>query len=431
MGGRFIILRLALRSLRARRGLVIMAALSIAVSVALLLSVEKLRKAAWESFSGTLSGTDIVVGARSGELQLLLYSVFRRGDATQNMSWESFQDVANMKTPSGRPYVDWIAPLSLGDSHYGFPVLGVTDAYFEHYQYRGGRPLRIASGGPIADLFDAVIGAEVAEARGYRVGDQIVVAHGLGEIALAEHDDLPFRVVGILERTGTPVDRTVHVSLEAIEAIHVDWRSGARRPGAATPEAVIREMDLTPRAITAALVGLNRGSRLHILTFLREVNTYGEEALSAILPEKALRSLWEVVGDAETVLGAVSLLVLIAAVIGVGVMLSASLSARRREMAILRSVGARPSSILALLMAEAAGVTLLGVIAGAALYLIALAALAPWLDEAYGIYITSFAPSWIEVGALLGAGLLGALAGLPPAIRAYRMSVADGVTVRE
>ncbi len=422
-GGRFIILSLALRSLGARRGLVLMAAFAIAVSVALLLTVEKLRNSARESFFGTLYGTDVIVGARSGDVQLLLYSVFRMGDPTQNMSWESYLDIA------AHPSVEWTAPLSLGDSHRGFPVLGVSDVYFERYRYRDDRPLVVAEGEPIGDLFETVIGADVATELGYSIGDAVIISHGLGAEGFALHDDLPFRIAGILEKTGTAVDRTLHVSLEAIEAIHVDWRSGGRRPGPATPESVIREMDLTPKAITATLVGLT--SDLRILRFQRDVNGYGEEALSAVLPGVALSSLWRIVGAAETALAGVSLLVLVAAVIGVGVMLSASLSARRREMAILRSVGARPVAILALLMAEAAGVALLGVAMGAALHLIGVAALATWLDVNYGVYIATVLPSWTEIGALAGAGLLGALAGLPPAIRAYRMSLTDGVSVRE
>ena len=129
-------------------------------------------------------------------------------------------------------------PLSLGDSHRGFRVLGTSADYFVRYRYRGGHALAFSGGGPFKDLFDAVLGADVPEALGYRVGDPITVAHGLGSVSFVEHKDKPFRVAGILEKTGTPVDRTVHVSLEAIEAIHVDWRSGAPAPGASAGAAV-------------------------------------------------------------------------------------------------------------------------------------------------------------------------------------------------
>jgi len=222
-----MILRLALRSLAARALTVGMTILAIALSVALFLGVEKVRTGAKASFADTISGTDLIVGARSGSVQLLLYSVFRIGNATNNMTWDSYQDVASA------PQVDWIVPISLGDSHRQFRVMGTTPAFFERYKYRAGQSLQVGQGAVMDDLFDAVIGADVAATLNYKVGDPIVVAHGLA--SFVEHDDQPFRVSGIVEKTGTPVDRTVIVSLRAIEAIHVDWRSGAKIPGQSTP----------------------------------------------------------------------------------------------------------------------------------------------------------------------------------------------------
>ena len=214
--------RLAFLSLLNRRLTALLTVAAIALSTCLLLGVETVRTGAKTSFADTVSGTDLIVGARSGSVQLLLYSVFRIGDATANLTWESYEDVA------ARPEVEWIVPLSLGDSHRGFRVLGTTPEYFQRYRYRGGRPLAFAQGAAFADLFDAVLGAEVAERLGYALGDEIVVAHGLA--SFTDHADKPFRVAGILARTGTPVDRTVHVGLEAIEAIHVDWSRGAQAP---------------------------------------------------------------------------------------------------------------------------------------------------------------------------------------------------------
>ena len=207
-----------------RRVTAALTVLGVALSVAMLLGVEKLRRDARDAFANTISGTDLIVGARSGAVQLLLYSVFRIGNATNNISYESYQDITQ------HPKVKWTVPISLGDSHRGFRVMGTSHAYFEHYRYARREPLRFSSGQPFDDVFDAVIGAEVAERLGYQLGDSIIVAHGAGAISLVEHDDKPFRVAGILEPTNTPVDRTVHVSLEGIEAMHADWRSGAKVP---------------------------------------------------------------------------------------------------------------------------------------------------------------------------------------------------------
>ena len=143
------------------------------------------------------------------------------------------------------------------------------------------------------------------------------------------HDDQPFRIAGILDKTGTPVDRTVIVSLEGIEAIHVDWRGGGRVAGQPTPPDTLREMDLTPRAITAALVGVQ--SPLEILTLQRAINDYRAEPLLAILPGVALQELWSVVGAAETALMGVSAMVVLTALIGLMATVFASLNERRRR----------------------------------------------------------------------------------------------------
>ncbi|CAN0563203.1 unnamed protein product, partial [Laminaria digitata] len=210
-------LKLAYKSLISRRVTVLLTLLAISLSVMLLLGVERIRTEARASFSNTISGTDLIVGARSGSLPLLLYSVFRIGNATNNISWASYQEIA------ADPNVAWTIPISLGDSHRGFRVLGTNSDYFKHFRYARSRQLGFTEGRQFEDLFDTVIGAEVADALGYRVDDRIIVDHGIGRIGFASHRDKPFRVSGILARTGTPVDRTGHVSLEGIEAIHIDW----------------------------------------------------------------------------------------------------------------------------------------------------------------------------------------------------------------
>ena len=415
-----ILLRLALRSLMARWITVGLTILAMALSVTLFLGVEKVRTGARASFGDTISGTDLIVGARSGSVQLLLYSVFRIGDATNNVTWESYLDVAS------RPEVDWIVPISLGDSHRQFRVMGTTDAYFERYRYRGGRALEFAEGRGLEDLYDAVIGADVARALGYGTGDPIVVAHGIA--SFAEHDDQPFRIAGILAKTGTPVDRTVVVSLEAIEAIHVDWQGGAQTPGRSTPPEVIRQMDLTPGAITAAMIGVE--SRLQVFALQRAINEYPAEPLQAILPGVALQELWGIVGVAETALVAVSAMVVVTALLGMAAMIFSGLNERRREMAILRTIGARPGTIVGLLMLEAVVMAVAASLLGIALLYAALVVAQPVVDARFGLFLPIEAPSAYEAGIVAAVILAAAVTSLGPAWRAYRLSLSDGMSVR-
>jgi putative ABC transport system permease protein len=418
-----ILLRLAWHSLINRRATAILTIASIALSVFLLLGVEAVRTGARESFTNTISGTDVIVGARTGGVQLLLYSVFRIGDATNNITWKSYEDIA------ARPEVAWIVPLSLGDSHHGFRVLGTTQTYFDRYKYGHGRGLTFSAGQHFDDLFDTVIGADVARQLGYRVGDNIVVAHGIGSVGLVRHDNKPFRVAGILAPTGTPVDRTLHVSLEAIEAIHADWKQGAPPwPGAEIPADALRQMSLAPQAVTAALIGLK--SRLGAFSLQRWVNTYPEEPLTAILPGVALVELWSVVGVAERALLIVSALVVATAFIGLVTAILSSLNERRREMAILRSVGAGPAHVMGLFLAEAVALVFAGMVLGIAALYAGLVLARPLIESATGLYIDIGPPEFRDMLLLAAIAGGGVIAGLVPAIRAYRMSLADGLAIR-
>ena len=415
-----MILRLALGSLIARALTVSMTILAIALSVALFLGVEKIRTGAKASFADTISGTDLIVGARSGSVQLLLYSVFRIGNATNNLTWQSYQDIA------ARPQVDWIVPISLGDSHRQFRVMGTTPAFFERYKYRSGQSLAVQDGAIMDDLFDTVLGADVAATLGYKIGDPIVVSHGLA--SFSQHKDQPFRVSGILEKTGTPVDRTVIVSLRAIEAIHVDWQSGAQRPGQSTPADVIRNMDLEPQAVSAALVGVK--SRLQVFGLQRSINEYPQEPLLAILPGVALQELWQIVGIAETALIAVSAMVVVTALIGMMATIFSSLNERRREMAIFRAMGARPRVVLALLVLEAMLMAALGAILGLAFLYVGLLIGQPLIDSAFGLWLPIEPVTLREIWVLAGVIVAGAIVSMVPALRAYRMSLADGMMVK-
>tara|TARA_R110002126_G_scaffold63684_11_gene163244 strand:- start:3291 stop:4550 length:1260 start_codon:yes stop_codon:yes gene_type:complete len=416
------VFRLALKSLASRRFTVSLAVFAIAVSVMLLLGVERIRTEARASFSNTISGTDLIVGARSGSVPLLLYSVFRIGNATNNISWRSYRELA------ADPNVAWTIPLSLGDSHRGFRVLGTNSDYFRFFRYARARKLVMAAGKPFDDIFDAVLGAEVASALGYRVGDEIVVDHGIGRIGFASHKDKPFRVSGILARTGTPVDRTVHVSLGAIEAIHIDWRGGTPVPGARIDAERVRRMNLQPRAITAFMVGLK--TRFATFAVQRKINEYRGEPLLAILPGVALHELWSLMGTAESALAVISVFVVVAGLVGMMTMLMSSLNERRREMAILRSVGARPSHIFALFVFEAVFVSMIGIAVGLALLYAGLVAAQPVIEARYGLFISIGPPTFTEGIYLAGVAAAGCLAGIVPALGALRLSLADGMVVK-
>ena len=416
-------LNLLVRSLWNRRGTAVLTIFSISISVTLLLGVENIRQGVRTSFSSAVSGTDIIVGARGGSLQLLLYSIFRIGNAPNNLSLESYNEFRNNRR------VRWTIPLSLGDSHRGFRVLGTNQDYFKYFRYGSKKKLEFTKGKSFSEVFDAVIGSEVANNLKYQLNGNIIIAHGTGNISFLKHEDRPFKVVGILRPTGTPVDQTIHVSLEGITAMHIDWKSGAPPlEGEGLSSEDIMKLDLKSEEITSFLIGLK--SKIHAFDLQRKINSYKEEPLSAIMPGVALQELWNILRTAETGLRVITWFVLFAGLLGMITALLSGLNERRREMAILRSVGAGPSTISFLLIFEAMVLTFTGILFGLFFLYITLFVSQPLLEAYFGLFIPINSISFKELILLGGILLTGMLMGVIPAFKAYRQSLVDGMTIR-
>ena len=412
-----IFLKLALKSLRNRMFSSVLTVISIALSVALLLSVDRVKRAAEEGFTQAISKTDLIVGARSGSLQLILYTVFNMGNATHNISYDTYQKVRE------NPAIDWTIPYSLGDSHKGYRVVGTNSDFFKHYHYRGNRTVDLARGNEFSSLWDVVIGSEVARKLRYSVGERIVLTHGVtrGE-GFQHHDDRPFTVTGILEPTGTALDRAVYISLEGMEALHMDWQSGQFKNAGDVK-------DVKVETITAFFVGAK--SRIETLSLQRAINNFKDEPLLAIIPGVALSELWHGLSYVEGTLKAISWMVVIVGLVGMLIALTSTLNERRREMAILRALGATATQISGLLVFESCLLTLSGIVLGVVITGLLTLVLSPWLITTFGIYIAGkffSSTMWIYIAATLTGGIL---IGFIPAIRARTTALKDGLSVRQ
>jgi putative ABC transport system permease protein len=397
----------------------IMTVFSIALSVLLLVGVDRIRQGTQVGFEGTLSQTDLVVGARGGSLPLLLYAVFHIGTANNDISFASYQHFA------GHPAVLWTIPLSLGDSHRGFRVVATDDNFYQHYRYRGDRSLQLAEGTRPEGIFEAALGSAVASQLHYHLGQRIVLSHGL-EGSFLRHTADPFTVVGILARTATPVDRAIYITLWGDEAMHLGWQNGAP-PLQAIPESQIHKADLHINTISAFL--LRSKSRMSTLYLQREINTYQPEPLTAIIPALTLRDLWSVLSAADVALSLVSGAVL---VVGLLVMLTAlytALNERRREIAVLRTLGLNARQIFTLFILESMLISALGAILGlAAAYLVLYAIRIP-VENRYGIPLAMVGVSMRVCYYVVAVVVAGALLGFIPAVRAYRNALLDGLNV--
>jgi putative ABC transport system permease protein len=417
------VIRLAAKSLWARRTTALLTILSIATAVLLLTAVENIRQGARLNFERTITDTDLIVGARSSPINLVLYSVFQIGDPTNNVTWQTYQQIA------ARQDVAWTVPISLGDSHRGYRVVGTTADFFEHYKYGESQSLSYSEGQDFDDLFDVVLGAHVARELDYALGTAITLSHGLGETSFVDHADKPFRVVGVLTSTGTPVDRSVYVNLQAIEAIHAGWQDGTPTPMSrmVTPDR-LRDLNLQPQSITAILVGAT--SRVRTLRMQRDLNTYRQEPLQAVIPGVALSQLWNIVSVVERALAIISAFVVAVGLIGILTSILTTLNERRREMAILRSVGAKGRHIVGLLVSEAALLALMGSVLGIAVMYAGIYAFQPVLEAKFNIGAVRSLPGLYDFSVITGVTVLASILGLIPAIMALQRSLSDGLSVR-
>lgn len=421
-----VLLSLAYQSLKNRLLTTALTVFSIGLSIALLVGVENVRVGARESFANTISQTDLIVGARGGSLQLLLYSVFRIGQATNNITYETYLHWKN------HPAVAWTIPYSLGDSHRGFRVVGTNEDFYKHYRFRRDRSIEFESGRAPADVFELALGSDVARTLGYKTGDKVVITHGVaaaGGRGILDHGDKPFTVVGVLAKTSTPVDRSLYIPLEGISAVHIDWADGAPPlPGEEVPADKITKNTVKIDQITSFL--LRSKSRIDTLRLQREISTYSEEPLQAIIPGLTLQELWRTIGYAEDALTVVTIFVTIVGLLGMLVSLYTSLNERRREMAILRAIGAGPGKIISLLVMESFLLSLAGCLLGVALVYGLSAGFQPIVEQHFGLYVPVQPPTqmgWIYLGSVVVAGVI---IGFVPAWKAYRNTLADGLSVR-
>ena len=409
---------LAISSLTSRKKSVLLTFLSLLISISVLLSVEHLRTQAKDSFSRTISDVDLIVGAPSGQLNLLLYSVFRMGNPTNNIRYSSFE------TLQKHELVKWAIPISLGDSHRGFRVLGTDKSYFTHFKYADRSALAFTHGEAFDGLFEVVIGHDVAKALGYMLGDKIVIAHGIGSTSFTQHDNAPFVITGILAPTGTPVDKTVHVSLAAIEAIHLPPRQLAQLKN----KTIMVDVP-NPQTITAVMLGLT--SKFATFTLQRELNNAKYDRMMAILPGVALSELWQLMASVEGLLRVIGLLVLIASLFGLATMLLASMQQRQSEIAVLRVLGAKPRAVFGLVLIEALVLVLAAMVSAFLLVSSAFLILQDWIAAQYGIFLSGNLLSqntlFVAIVTLLAAIVVSAI----PAYEAYRNALHSSLSTRQ
>jgi putative ABC transport system permease protein len=411
-------LTLALKSLLHRKFSVLLTIFSITLSIFVMLGVDHIKVQAKKSFNHTISDVDLIVGSRTSSMNLLLYTVFRIGSPTNNISWASFERIkANDK-------VKWAIPLSLGDSHKGYRVIGTNNDYFEHYKYGNKHALTFSNGRNLHKVFDVVIGFDVARTLGYQLDDKLTLAHGVVSTHFTQHSNKPFKVVGILKQTGTPVDQALQVSLEGLDTLHISSvTAGAahvhehEHDKANIKNASINKL-YTPKNITAFMAGLK--SKMSIFTMQRTINNDSSEPLLAILPGVALSELWQTLSILEGTLSLIALLVFISAILGLSAVLISAIKARNQEIHLLRTIGATPFFLYGFITLEAILITLLSKVLAISLLYLALLSTKDYLLSHYDLFINTNLFSLINMQWLALIFLCTLVAAIPSSIIAFR-----------
>lgn len=408
-----MLFKLLLASLWSRRVMAILTCTSIGISMLVLIGVEHLRAEVKNNFERSISGVDLIVGSRTSGINLLLFSVFKIGNPSNNIRWNSYQNIIS------KSQVAWSVPLSMGDSHQGFSVIGTTDDYFEYFKYADKQAISFTQGKAFKRLYEVVLGADVARDLGYNLAQSLVMSHGTGKVSFTHHDEHPFKVVGILKSTGTPADQSLYIPLQSIDILHQTEHVHDELLSAVP----LGETYQPP--LSAFLLGSN--SKIAILGLQRDINQYAQEPLSAILPVLALRELWKIVGAVEISLRVISWLILTTALICMTTMLLASMKERQRELAVLRALGAKAHIIILLIGAEALALTTLGALAGYLLVTVVLLLGQPLLEQHFALYISPY----VDLAAVGRFFLIAAIAAISlsfiPAMVAYKKSLLSGL----
>jgi len=441
--------------------------LTLAFSISLYFTVSRIQESVKASFKSTVSGVDSVVAARGGNLQILLNSVFLIGEPSAPIQWNTYQDIANNNK------IKWAVPISLGDSHKGYRVIGTTNNYFKQIKYSSRKNIEFLTGNSFNDVFDVVLGSVVASKLNYNIGEEIAITHGLSDVgevhtftseknakhddhddhakheedeghddhedhakheedeghddhASHDHENLGFKVSGILKPTGTPIDNAVYVSLAGIEAMHTDWIGNQKVIDVSLEQ--IMKKELRPKTISAIFLSLN--NRTQIFQFQRDVINYKEEAISSVMPGITLSRLWMLTGNVDKAFKIITFFIIIIALLGMIAMTIAGLSSRRREMAILRSVGASPVNIVSLLLVESIIISIISCILGYILMVVIFSLGKDYLQNNYGIFIDSFSIKNYDLQIVITIVFAALIATIVPAIQIYKNTVRDGLSVK-
>ncbi len=389
------------RSMRQHLLSTLITSMSIALAGGLWLSVWTIKDQANATFTGVDSGFDAVLGARGSKLQLVLNSIFHVEASPGNLAWEDYEDLRS------NPSVASAVPIAVGDNYRGYRLVGVSTNLFSEIEYRPGESFEVFNGGRVFDpgRREAVVGSFVAQKLGLRVGDTFHPYHGLIFDEKNQHAET-YVVVGVLKPSNTPSDRVIWIPLAGLQ------RMSGHDPKAAT--------DLS--AVLVKLRSAQAGFRLDLM-----YNKQGDRLTLAWPIGQIMAQLFSKISWFDRVLELIAYLVAVVAIGSVLASIYNSMNERRRDIAILRALGARRRTIVGTIVLEAVSISVIGMLIAYGVYALVFSLVASVIRAEMGVVLN--VAEWHPVMLWAPAFMVGmsALAGLVPAIKAYRTNVAENL----
>ena len=407
------------RNLRQRSLSSLLTIFSIMLGTGLVVAILILRQESEQAFNQTATGYELIVGPKGSSLQLTLSTVYNIGSPIQNMPLKTYELLKNDKR------VKLAIPYVLGDNYKNYRIAGTVPEIFSAFEYKKGSKYKLQSGEIFKEDFEAVIGSDAAEMTGLKTGDFFTGSHGIESYeGSEEHGENKFRISGILEKTFTPSDKVIFVSMNSVWKIHNHESEEAQKHSGSEIDSAEADKNKT---ITSVFVSLRNPVYFDLLR--RQINDNKFEGINAqaILPVFEIKQLFDIIGNINSILLVIAYLVIFTAAISILVSIYNSMNERRRDIAIMRSLGAGRLKIMKIILLEGLIISftggILGIIAGHTVVF----AMKSRISKLAGIEITGLVYSKGEIYLLAGTVLLGAFASLIPAVKAYRSDAAKNL----
>lgn len=413
-----MLLKIVSKSLRQHALSTVVTALAIALAAGLVMSVFAIQRQTYAAFTGGDAGFDAVLGARGSQLQLVLNTVFHLETSPGNIPFALFQEIKK------NSQVELAIPYAVGDNYQGFRIVGTSEEIFTSFEFRRGRKFQVEAGGRFfnPNAKEAVIGSFAARETNLKVGDVFQPYHGLIYDEKNKHDD-DYTVVGVLDATNSPSDRVVWIPLEGVYRMPGHVLRGAGESYKAAEGVAIPDEAKEISAVMLKLKSTQAGMNLDQL-----INRQGKAATLAFPIGRSMAELFDKIGWLNRVLELVAYLVVIVAAFSILASIYNSINERKREFAILRALGAKRTTVFAVIVLEAAIIAAIGTLFGYLIYLAILATAAFIVRGQTGVILNIFAFDWALIFTPVLMIAVGAIAGLLPAFKAYRTDVAENLT---